>query len=322
MLFIISENLDISTNDVIDWLECTPKILRVNNLSLKINLIDYKKKEILFTYKDEIINSKKISSFWFRRGNILNQNIENLIIDVENLNNKVYYHLSAEWEELVRFFSNKFLIDEKVVSLGSYNSKDKKLGQLFEAQKCGLRIPKTLITTSKQELIEFKKSCQNKIITKGISSSPSFTFNNISLEGYTEEVSLEFIEQLSLEFFPSLFQENIDKQLEIRTFFLKDTFYSMAIFSQNDEQTKTDVRKYNDEKPNRTVPYKLPKEIEIKLQSFMLCMNLDTGSIDLIVDNDDNYYFLEVNPNGQFGMVSTPCNYYIERDIAKLLTYE
>jgi hypothetical protein len=30
-------------------------------------------------------------------------------------------------------------------------------------------------------------------------------------------------------------------------------------------------------------------------------------------------YFLEVNPAGQFGMVSTPCNYYLEEKIAEVL---
>lgn len=38
--------------------------------------------------------------------------------------------------------------------------------------------------------------------------------------------------------------------------------------------------------------------------------------IDLMVDLNDQYYFLEINPVGQFGMVSKPGNDYIEREIA------
>jgi D-alanine-D-alanine ligase-like ATP-grasp enzyme len=48
----------------------------------------------------------------------------------------------------------------------------------------------------------------------------------------------------------------------------------------------------------------------------MRLTNLDCGSIDLIYSTDEKYYFLEVNPVGQFGMVSYPCNYQLEKKIA------
>lgn len=48
-------------------------------------------------------------------------------------------------------------------------------------------------------------------------------------------------------------------------------------------------------------------------------LNYSSGSIDLVVDKDDKYIFLEVNPVGQFGMVSYPCNYGLEKIIAKAL---
>lgn len=48
-------------------------------------------------------------------------------------------------------------------------------------------------------------------------------------------------------------------------------------------------------------------------------INLNCGSIDILVDNNLNYFFLEVNPVGQFGMVSFPCNYNLENHIANYL---
>ena len=93
----------------------------------------------------------------------------------------------------------------------------------------------------------------------------------------------------------------------------------MAIFSQNDKQTEVDFRRYNKSKPNRNVPYQLPKSIELLLDILMKKINLDNGSIDIIVDNNGKYYFLEINPVGQFGMVSIPCNYYLEKKIANYL---
>jgi D-alanine-D-alanine ligase-like ATP-grasp enzyme len=45
-------------------------------------------------------------------------------------------------------------------------------------------------------------------------------------------------------------------------------------------------------------------------------LKLNTGSIDMIYTNDSKFIFLEVNPVGQFGMVSKPCNYNLEKKIA------
>ena len=49
-------------------------------------------------------------------------------------------------------------------------------------------------------------------------------------------------------------------------------------------------------------------------------LNLNCGSLDLVLDNNGIYYYLEVNPVGQFGMVSFPCNYYLEKKIAEFLS--
>jgi glutathione synthase/RimK-type ligase-like ATP-grasp enzyme len=93
----------------------------------------------------------------------------------------------------------------------------------------------------------------------------------------------------------------------------------MAIFSQDDPQTKVDFRKYNTRKPNRVCPYKLPNELGSKINSFMNRSGLETGSLDFVYTSDNKYIFLEVNPVGQFGMVSGPCNYYLEKKIANHL---
>ena len=93
----------------------------------------------------------------------------------------------------------------------------------------------------------------------------------------------------------------------------------MAIFSQNDMQTAIDFRQYNSNNPNRNVPFKLPDNLKKSLTKLMCDIGLNTGSIDMIYTKDKEYVFLEVNPVGQFKMTSMPCNYYIERDVARIL---
>lgn len=117
-----------------------------------------------------------------------------------------------------------------------------------------------------------------------------------------------------------MFQQKIDKNLEIRAFYLDGRCYSMAICSSFDKQTQVDYRRYNDVKPNRKVPYCLPSHIEKNIDALMKKLKLNCGSLDLILDNNGVYYYLEVNPVGQFGMVSFPCNYNLEKIIAEYLS--
>jgi glutathione synthase/RimK-type ligase-like ATP-grasp enzyme len=93
----------------------------------------------------------------------------------------------------------------------------------------------------------------------------------------------------------------------------------MAIFSSADAQTKADFRNYNWKKPNRTVPYELPEVITNKIVELMDSFQMNTGSLDFIVNENNEYIFLEVNPTGQFGMVSFPCNYHLEKIVAQTL---
>jgi D-alanine-D-alanine ligase-like ATP-grasp enzyme len=93
----------------------------------------------------------------------------------------------------------------------------------------------------------------------------------------------------------------------------------MAIFSQRNNRTSIDFRRYDEERPNHSVPFNLPADIKQKLRRFMREIDLDSGAIDMIYNNNGNYCFLEVNPVGQFGMISFPCNYKIEKKIAEIL---
>ena len=121
--------------------------------------------------------------------------------------------------------------------------------------------------------------------------------------------------------FPSLIMEKIEKKYEIRSFYLDGRFYSMAIFSQNNKQTEVDFRKYCADRPNKVEPFKLPCDIEEKLERLFRYFDLNCGSIDIIVDKNGKYVFLEINPVGQFQMTSIPCNYNIEQIIANYLVY-
>lgn len=127
------------------------------------------------------------------------------------------------------------------------------------------------------------------------------------------------IENFNDAFSPTLIQKYVNKLYELRIFYLDGKCYSSAIFSQLNPQTKIDFRNYNWKKPNRTPAFRLLEEITLKVKKFMTSINMNLGSLDIIVTPNFEYVFLEVNPVGQFFQVTTPCNYYLEKIIAEYL---
>jgi hypothetical protein len=47
-------------------------------------------------------------------------------------------------------------------------------------------------------------------------------------------------------------------------------------------------------------------------------LNINCGSLDFIKNKND-FYFLEINPVGQFLGLSAICNYLLEKEIAEYL---
>lgn len=332
MILIISQNhIDEPTNDVIDWLRYFDysDFIRINGEDYFMNsnfTIDLEERTVVNS--KSTIFSNQINCVFYRRWfqNQEKKTLYNEFIDNEYSENDVLLlqsfmgYLSTESVNSSNaFFSlfsynNQYWIPDIRITRSGVN----KIETLRIAEKNGLQIPATIITTNKSSVLNFKKR-HGKIITKPIKDISFVEHEGHELKMYTKSLSIEDIESMPQIFFPCLYQQEIDKYFEIRTFFLEDNFFSTAIFSQNDSKTKIDFRNYNVKKPNRMVPFKLPIDIEIKLYQIMKEIGLNTGSIDLLVDENNNFFFLEVNPVGQLGMVSSNGNYFLEKIIAKKL---
>ncbi|WP_282088519.1 grasp-with-spasm system ATP-grasp peptide maturase [Aquimarina algiphila] len=270
--------------------------------------------------RDELsIPFGEYKSVWFR-GFLRHRNhLEEAFNDLESTNDNIAELRWRIGQEIGRINNQIFNNFQNAYQLPSPLSvKSDKFSMLRLAKELGLNIPDSLITNSKKELLQFFKK-QQQIITKPLYETVYFNDKSYVAFFKTNTITEEVIESLPETFFPSLFQGYVEKDIELRAFYIEEKFYTMAIFSQLDSQTKIDFRNYNDEKPNRNVPYLLPEEIEIKIKRLMKELNLNTGSIDLIKTPDKKYVFLEVNPTGQFGFVSKPCNYYLEDVIAEEL---
>lgn len=140
--------------------------------------------------------------------------------------------------------------------------------------------PATLVTDRKEQFLCFIDK-HKKVITKPLQNhiNAHAETHFLSSTG-TRLVTLENIEVLDEYFMPAILQAYVEKEVEIRVFFFKDKFFRNGHIFSNDSKTATDYRNYNDEKPNRVVPFMLPNHILEKLITFSQKANIDTGSFD------------------------------------------
>jgi ATP-GRASP peptide maturase of grasp-with-spasm system len=319
MVLILSESNDTTTSQVMEWLIAMGKtVLRLNECDkmTAFSIINGNAQLQFFqmsTQQQVAFDLNAVDMFWFRKRTFnlkewVGQQFGNACIekyiDRELGVTAAYLHyLLSQKPNLAVLFTasmNKLVVNQMAVAVG-------------------LQIPAYIISTQKAELYNFLANHNDACITKAISETFFIQVEGGFLVSYTEPANRQDLVDYGDNMMPVLLQNKVDKKYELRIFYLNGTCYSSAIFSQNDKQTQVDFRKYNYAKPNRTVPFSLPAAVAEKIHLLMQQLNLKTGSIDMLVDQNGGYIFLEVNPVGQFGMVSEPCNYFLEQKVAQFL---
>lgn len=197
--------------------------------------------------------------------------------------------------------------------------------QLLLAQTLGLSTPLTYIGNSHEKAVTFLNLI-DEIAVKTL-CMPSIniengetTHNNKSLILYTKKVNkAELASQLSqITNCPTILQNYIEKEFELRITVVGNHVFSCAIYSQMTERTKEDWRRYDiPNTPHK--PYQLPIEIEQKCLRLVQELGLTFGCIDMIVTPNGEFIFLEINPNGQWLWIERLSGFPIGETIAKLL---
>jgi|GEM_PF-1315913 len=278
MVIIQSSSSDRSTNDIIDWLMYhSSNFVRLNDDIIIGNL------EITLETGQLLLNNIDISdcSYLYRRGDfhLLNEFIP--ISHVDKKDNWILAQQLSKESLPILDFINLILKDKNYISNNS-DTEINKLEQLKAARMVGLSTPKTIVSNDFDSIYKFLGS--ESIITKSLSNAliqlSYSSIWSIRILLTTTMIHAKPSQQRSRGL-PALFQQYVKKKHELRIFYLKGEFFAKAIFSQQSEKTKVDYRNYDVEKPNRNVPYKLPKLIEKRLHRFMKFIDMDCGSIDM-----------------------------------------
>lgn len=305
MILIITHKEDFTADFVID------KLNKQEIKYYRFNCEDIDKESFLFEKQNrfafQLNNLNSFHSVWFRRTKLPALKIQD---DSERL------YLLGEYDALL---SNLYLQlnTKKWLSHPTHvYQAENKIFQIQVAQEIGFEIPDTLITNQHSELKKFIAKHNQNVIVKPLSQGRIKLFNGIKTI-YTNRITSEIISNLdSFSLTPSIYQEYIEKEYELRITVVGEKVFAAKVDSQKLDETKTDWRK-------QKIPfesYSLSESVSKKCIALLRKLNLSFGAIDLIKRSKGDFVFLEINPNGQWAWLDMEAGLNISDEIINYLT--
>jgi hypothetical protein len=173
--------------------------------------------------------------------------------------------------------------------------------QLARAPRFGLRVPETLITTDPSAARAFCRRLRWRIIAKPIGHGEILGEDG-AVAGlvYTNAVDASHDGLLDrVAACPTLLQRQIDKQVDIRVCVVDSECIALALHSQENPSSAIDCRRDN-MRGMRYSPIELPSSLKQSLVALTASYDLHYSAIDLALDTDGTYWYLESNPAGQW----------------------
>jgi glutathione synthase/RimK-type ligase-like ATP-grasp enzyme len=256
--------------------------------------------EFDFNSKTLVVNECEITYIWFRKYIYNIQSKERTISSEErdDLNHilfSVYYAFKAQKKSLGMPLEYRFF--------NRYN-------MLNSFQEAGMSFPITKVFfNNKKGLSRLMKNIEYKILRKEIGDVKKDKSTNTNRYYDLLHPSDSLISSC-------LVQEFVDKEYELRVIWLAGKFYSIGKF--------TGIEQACDSRALENVDSSLieiPMSVQNILSNHLKELDIDFCCIDLIVKNGE-YYFLDLNPHGQFEHDCKSNNLDIHKSIAKILLNE
>ncbi|MEK3763452.1 hypothetical protein [Solibacillus sp. FSL K6-4121] len=290
-ILIISNKLDFGTDYICLELEKKQaNYLRINRdeFSDYDIIFDLKKLQLLITVNDidYIISDNNLKSIYYRAPIYL-RDIYKPNIPIEE---QLY---RTQWTAFIRnltIFENAKWMNNPISTFKSEN----KLLQLKYANRLGFLTPNTYITnTSNIDINDnqlfIAKSLDTAVLR--IDDKEAFIYSNL--------VTAEEIKNSSLELSPVVIQDYIGNnsyKIDIRVTIIEEELFAVRIL-KNGQGINGDWRR---EKDNiEYIKFDLPNNIKQKCVTLTKSLSLNFGAIDLI-EYDNDFYFLEINPTGEW----------------------
>ncbi|MEU6480582.1 ATP-grasp ribosomal peptide maturase [Streptomyces sp. NPDC047017] len=187
---------------------------------------------------------------------------------------------------------------------------DYKPAQLAVAQQLGLVIPPTLVTNDPDEARSFLVEHEH-VVFKTLRWTP-YRRDGVPVTGWAEPVTPAEIDQ-SVRVTPHLFQARVPKVADVRVLVVGRRLFAVRI-----DSGLLDWRR--DYSAARYSVVDLPGQVSKALLGCLDHYELVSGSFDLALDEYGAYWWLELNPNGQWGWLEENTGLEMSAAFADLLT--
>ena len=303
---IISSSIDYSTDLVCIQLEKQHvPYLRINRdqfekfqIRLDINKCVL---EIEINYKVYTFKNNTENSIYFRAPTFLRT-----LNKKYSLDEQVY---KSQWNAFIRnliIFDNVKWINNPVNTYRAEN----KMFQLSKAMEMGLLIPDTKVVNCVKNI-----KPEKEYVIKSIDTA-LFNENDVEMFVYSNVLSGKKIQESELALAPVFIQEYLNKKTDIRVTYIAGKTYPVKILADGN-RIECDWRRKKKDSLSY-VECEIPEDVNRKIIKLMNYFKLEFGGIDLI-ERNGMYYFLEVNPTGEWGWIQSNTKVAIDQEIVQAL---
>jgi glutathione synthase/RimK-type ligase-like ATP-grasp enzyme len=173
---------------------------------------------------------------------------------------------------------------------------------LIKASDSGFRVPESMVTNNQEKALEFIHMQKNGVVIKPLASG--FIERTDPREDtviYTVELEEEDLPLLqNLKTCPVLFQERIKKNLDVRVTVLDEKMVAIGLKGlDQDASQRLDIRR-NNMIGVEYLPLVVPDRIQKAIFRIIMQYELRFAALDFAIDDQGEWVFFEVNPNGQW----------------------
>ena len=216
-----------------------------------------------------------------------------------------------QWSSFLRnlvVFKNAKWLNNPVSTYRAEN----KIYQLCIAEECGLKIPQTYVSN----VTDCVKNLEQKYVVKSLDTALFYDFkSHKEMFTYSNVITGRELVEYDLAAAPVFIQEFLNPKVDCRVTYVCGRLFPVKIL-QKGKGMYGDWRQRKEEL--EYITFQLPKKIENSICEMMQKLELNFGGIDLAVVNEE-YYFIEVNPTGEWGWLEIKTSMPISETIEKSL---
>lgn len=248
-------------------------------------------------------------SVWFRKPKfLLNSDMKKMGVPEEYISSILSLHEEGFSIIYSAFLGSRWVSDPYAIKKAS-----NKLLQLQIAKESGFKTPKTIFSTKVTDINNLRAEVED-IVMKPL-GTPFARVSGTTQWFYATEIKKDQeIDFAGISTTPMIFQEKIQKEFDVRI-----TVIGEEIFACKIESANMDWRKAESSSDTIFSEFHLDSIISKSCLSMTKKLGLNFGAFDFVVNGNNEFIFLEINPNGQWGFIEERTHMPLAKAMADFL---